>query len=114
MMMFDVTNTYVLKFNDDFYDPIMAGIKTSTIRDEPKPINKGDIIDVCFKPSERKRTIKILRHYAIKFNDINNDIAKREGYLHKTLLEHELKNIYPNLKSDDYIYVYEFMDATRL
>ena len=113
-MFFDVTNDYVLKFHDDFHNPIMRGVKISTIRDKPKPINKGDLIDVCFKPSERTRTIKILRHYAIKFNDINDDIANKEGYLHKDLLKHELKNIYPSIQPDDYIYIYEFIDTTRL
>lgn len=104
-----VNNNYILKFHDDFYTPIMDFVKVSTIRDEPKPINKGDLIEVCFKPSERLRTVRILNHYAIKFHDLTDDIAKKEGYLHRDLLKHELLNIYPELKPDDYIYIYEFI-----
>ena len=35
-------NDYVLKFHEDFYNPIIDEVKYSTIRDEPKPIDKGD------------------------------------------------------------------------
>ena len=103
-----VNNPYKLKFHDDFYNPILEGVKVATSRSEPKPIDKGDVIEVFFKPSNRKCKLKILKHYAIRFKDIDEDNAKSEGYLHEDLLKHELKNIYPDLKPNHYIYIYQF------
>lgn len=99
---------YVFKFHDDFYYPILQRVKTSTIRDSSKPVNINETVTGLFEPSGVKIRIKILKHYAVRFKDITSEIAEKEGYLHKDLLEHELHNIYPNLKDDDYVYIYEF------
>ena len=99
---------YVFKFHDDFWWPIINDIKTSTIRDSSKPVNIHETVTALFKPSGNKKEIKITKHYAVRFKDIDNEIAEKEGYLHDDLLKHELRNIYPNLKDDDYVYVYEF------
>lgn len=104
----EVNNSYQLKFDDDFYHPILAGYKVATSRSEPKPIGRGDVIEALFKPSDMTLKLEILRHYAIRFEDITSDVAKREGYVHEDLLKHELKNIYPDIRPQHYIYIYEF------
>lgn len=99
---------YVLRFNNDFYQPIMEEIKTSTIRAESKPLKIGDICYTYFPEIQTVMFLYITDHYAKKFQDLNKDDALTEGYLHEDLLKHELKNIYPEVDDDDYVYIYKF------
>lgn len=101
-------NDYVLKFHEDFYNPIIDEVKYSTIRDEPKPIDKGDYVFASFKPSNNAVLLRIIEHYAMKLKDLTRKEVHNEGYLHKDILKHELHHIYPNLKDDDYVYIYLF------
>lgn len=99
---------YTLKFNQDFLSPILEEIKTSTIRANSKPLNIGDICYAYFPEGTNAILVKITDHYAKKVQDLNKDDAFREGYLHEDLLKHELHNIYPDLKDNDYVYIYKF------
>ena len=99
---------YILKFNSSFYNPIMEEIKTSTIRDKSKPLNVGDICYAYFKDIQTVMFVLITDHYAKRVMDLNKDDALTEGYLHEDLLKNELKNIYPDLAREDYVYIYKF------
>lgn len=98
---------YVLKFNGDFYNPIIDSVKKSTIRDESKPLNIGDFVFAHFLP-DNVCIVRIDNHYSKKLKDLNEIEAKNKGYMHPDILRHELKNIYPNITDDDYLYIYEF------
>ena len=100
---------YVLKFNADFYQPIMEEIKTSTIRADTKPLKVGDVCYAYFPDIKTVMFLLITDHYAKKVHDLNKDDAYAEGYLHEDLLKHELRrNIYPELLDTDYVYIYKF------
>ena len=99
---------YILKFDKDFYQPIMEEIKTSTIRAASKPLNVGDICYAYFPDIQTVMFLLITDHYAKRLCDLNKEDALTEGYLHENLLKHELKNIYPHLEDHDYVYIYKF------
>lgn len=99
---------YILKFNSSFYNPIMEEIKTSTIRANSKPLNVGDICYAYFNDIQTVMFVLITDHYAKRVMDLNKDDALTEGYLHEDLLKNELKNIYPDLAREDYVYIYKF------
>lgn len=99
---------YVLKFHKDFYYPICDQYKITTIRRESKPLNIGDYCFADFIDSDKVLVLEICEHYAIKFKDLSKKEAEREGYNHPDLLKHELRNIYPDIKDDDYVYIYRF------
>ena len=98
---------YILKFNEDFYKPVIDEVTTSTIRGNSKPLNIGDYVYAQFS-EDNVCIIKITNHYAKRLKDLTIKEAEREGYKHVNLLKHELKNIYPNIKDDDYVYVYHW------
>ena len=99
---------YILKFNSDFYQPIIEKVKTSTIRASSKPLKIGDICYTYFPDIQTVMFLMITDHYARKLHDLNKNDALNEGYNHEDLLKRELKNIYPELKDDDYVYIYRF------
>ena len=102
------TSDYILKFHEDFYTPIREDIKTATTRADSKPLDIGDFVIATFLPSDKLLLLKIDGHYAMRLKDLDLHDAKQEGYLHEDLLKHELKTIYPDLKPDDYVYIYRF------
>ena len=99
---------YILKFHEDFYRPIAQRIKEATTRASSKPLNIDDFVIATFEPSDKLLLLRIDEHYAKRLKDLDNSEAKIEGYLHEDLLKHEIKNIYPNLKDDNYVYIYQF------
>lgn len=106
-MKFDDVSDYVLKFHKDFYNPIKTGDKVTTIRASSKPLNIDDFVFAYFPPDEALLFL-ITDHYAKQLKDLDYHEAICEGYKHPDLLKHELKNIYPNLKDNDYVYIYKF------
>lgn len=102
------TNDYILKFNEDFYNPIFDDIKKATIRADSKPLDIDDFVIATFQPSDKLLLLCIDEHYAMRLKDLSINEAKNEGYCHEDLLKHELKAIYPELKENDYVYIYKF------
>lgn len=104
----DINQDYVFKFHKDFYNPISEGVKTTTIRADSKPVVTGDYYKAVFNETNNCLVLEILEHYAIKYDDLSLNHAYNEGYIHTDLLKHELLNIYPDLTSNDYVYIYKF------
>lgn len=98
---------YILKFKKDFYEPIRDNVKKSTIRSESKPLNTNDFVFGYFG-EDKVCLLQITDHYARKFKDLTQIEAEKEGYKHVNLLKHSLKNIYPNLNVESYVYIYNF------
>lgn len=99
---------YILKFHEDFYQPIKSEIKEATTRASSKPLNIDDFVIATFEPSDKLLLLRIDNHYARRLKDLTRLEAKNEGYNHSDLLKHEIKNIYPELSDDDYVYIYQF------
>ena len=106
-----------LGFNNEFVNPVKEGVKTSTIR---KHFNGkiGDKIAAynadLFLPSFTNRSksfgyIKITQILYIRFDEINTEIARTEGYLHEDILKEELYAIYDDeLKDSTLLYYIQF------
>ena len=104
-------------FNREFVNAVKEGVKTSTIR---KHFNGkiGDKIEAynadLFLPSFSNRSksfgyIKITQILYIRFDEINKEIARTEGYLHEDILKEELYAIYDDeLKDSALLYYIQF------
>ena len=104
-------------FNREFVNAVKEGVKTSTIR---KHFNGkiGDKIEAynadLFLPSFTNRSksfgyIKITQIFYIRFDEINKEVARTEGYLHEDILKEELYAIYDDeLKDSALLYYIQF------
>ena len=101
-----------LKFYNEYVNSIKEGIKTSTIRTH-FDAQVGDILGAC--PSSSLKPfgfIKIKEIKYIRFDDIDKDIARTEGYLHEDFLKESLYGIYEDLEDSTLLYyiVFEFKE----
>lgn len=104
-------------FNREFVNAVKEGVKTSTIR---KHFNGkiGDKIEAynadLFLPSFTNRSksfgyIKITQILYIRFDEIDKEVARTEGYLHEDILKEELYAIYDDeLKDSTLLYYIQF------
>ena len=105
-----------LGFNNEFVNPVKEGVKTSTIRkhfngkigDKIEAYNADNIIleNLRCKPFGY---LKITCIEYIRFDEINKEIARTEGYLHEDILKEELYAIYDDeLKDSTLLYYIQF------
>ena len=105
-----------LGFNNEFVNPVKEGVKTSTIRkhfngkigDKIEAYNADNIIleNLRCKPFGYLK-ITIIEY--IRFDEINKEIARTEGYLHEDILKEELYAIYDDeLKDSTLLYYIQF------
>ena len=103
-------------FNREFVKAVKEGVKTSTIR---KHFNGkiGDKIEAynadLFLPSFTNRSksfgyIKITQILYIRFDEIDKEVARTEGYLHEDLLKETLYEIYDEIKPSTLLYYIQF------
>lgn len=101
-------STPVLNFDIIFWNLLENGIKTSTIR---RGLDKRLLIqNTTFKTDNPFGGMyKIIKVNRIRFDEITDEIAYKEGYLAASLLTAELQRIYNNeLKEDQLLYQIEF------
>lgn len=104
-----------LGFNEEYINPIKEGIKTSTIcrhfnakiGDKIHAYNADNIIfeNLRGKPFGN---LKITSIEYIRFDEINKEIARTEGYLHEDLLKETLYEIYDEIKPSTLLYYIQF------
>lgn len=106
-----------IRFNREFVNAVKEGVKTSTIR---KHFNGkiGDKIEAynadLFLPGFTNRSksfgyIKITQILYIRFDEIDKEVARTEGYLHEDILKEELYAIYDDeLKDSTLLYYIQF------
>lgn len=101
-----------LKFKSVFVNAIKEEIKTSTIRTnfDGKP---GDIVDARVLDQGMFGTLEfgqlhIRQVHRIRFDEIDKNIAKTEGYLHEDLLKEVLYDIY-DLEDSSLLYYIVFI-----
>ena len=101
-------NTPLLSFDIIFWGLLENGIKTSTIR---RGLDKRLLKpDATFKTNNHFGGLyKIIKVNRIRFDEIDDEIAYKEGYRAASLLTAELQRIYDNeLKEDQLLYQVEF------
>ena len=105
-----------LGFNNEFVNPVKEGVKTSTIRkhfngkigDKIEAYNADKVIlgNLRCKPFGN---LKITSIEYIRFDEINKEVARTEGYLHEDILKEELYAIYDDeLKDSTLLYYIQF------
>lgn len=95
----------ILDFKYYFNNALIEGLKTSTIRKHCN-FEVGDLFSIS--PRGVKIDFEVTKINRIRFDEIDNDIAFKEGYRHKDLLLHELESIYKDLTYDTLLYQIEF------
>ena len=109
----------IIKFHRKFEKPIIDGVKTSTIRMNFDGTS-GDIFECFIKKYniESIGKLRIKHVQRIRFDEINNEKAHTEGYLHEDLVKDELKNFYSNLNLSRssllYYITFEYIDTKPL
>ena len=97
-------------FKDEFVEPVEEGVKTSIVT--PYFDGKvGDLVEARSNLSTVKRCFGRLRIKGvtyIRFDDIDKNIARTEGYLHENLLKAELLRTYPDLEDSSLLYYVVF------
>lgn len=104
-----------LCFHGEYIEPIKEGLKTSTIRrhfdgkvgDE---IAAYETDTLLLGMSMFFGFLKIRSISYIRFDEIDKEIARTEGYLHEDLLKESLYKIYGDLEDSSLLYyiVFEF------
>jgi hypothetical protein len=103
-----------LKFNSEYFLPILRENKIQTTRNNDKGIDTGEIINARFINKQTgglydySIPIKITGIVQKRFKYLNNNDAFRENVSGVMQLRKDLKNIYPGLTEHQYIYCYIF------
>jgi hypothetical protein len=97
-----------LKFNKEYYMPILTGEKTQTLRKNRKRIRPGDIVRCVFPGTSMECKVKITKIGYKQFKYLNDEDAKLEGFESVDELKKVLMEIYPRLDKFDRLYYYRF------
>lgn len=101
----------LIKFNQEYYKPIVDGVKTQTMRLSAKRIDvqPGEICIAVF-PDGQELILRITEVGYKYFKSINDEDAKREGFGNADELKECLKDIYRDYYIDDHnrFYYYRF------
>lgn len=98
----------LFKFNKKYYNDIISGIKTQTIRKHNKKFKENQIVKAIFPGTEKECYIQITNTGYKQFKYIDDEDAKREGYKSVKELKSELLDIYPTLDNLTRIYYIRF------
>ena len=98
----------LLKFNKEYYNNIIDGIKTQTLRTSNKRLQVDEIVKAIFPGTELECIIRITDAGYKQFKYLNDEDAKLEGYDSLQDLKSDLTTIYPRLDAFDRLYYYRF------
>jgi len=97
-----------LKFNKEYYMPILAGEKTQTMRKNKKRVKPGEIIRAVFPGTDFTLKLKITKIGYKQLKQITDEDAQLEGYKTNDELKKALMTIYPRIDKFDRLYYYRF------
>ena len=107
-----------VNFNGEYYEPILNGNKTQTMRIPSSrwDVEEDDLVVANFKGREEKLLLCITKIGYKNFGSINDEDAKREGFGSAAELKHTLEEIYTRYTLQEYnrIYYYQFEVAGEL
>lgn len=98
----------LIKFNKEYYKPILKGLKTQTLRKSNKRLKEDEIVKAIFTGTTNECYIQITRTGYKQFKYLNEEDAKLEGYNTLEELKKDLLTIYPSLDNFDRLYYYQF------
>ena len=97
-----------LKFNKEYYMPILAGEKTQTMRRNKKRVRPDDVVLARFNGTDFTLKLKITKMGYKQMKYVNDDDAKREGFESAEELKKALTDIYPTIDNLTRLYWYQF------
>lgn len=97
-----------IKFNKEYYMPILTGEKTQTLRKNKKRIRPGETVRAIFPGTEMQCKLKITKIGYKQFKYLNDNDAELEGFENLDELKKALLSIYSNLDKFDRLYYYRF------
>ena len=96
-----------LTFDGEFKEALLSGRKTKTLRRFKPKVQPGDIVFVHSGGYVLgKARIKDVR--PIRLSEIDDELAKQEGFESKEELLRKLKEIYPDLSENDVLWLIDF------
>lgn len=98
----------LIKFNKKYYQNIIDGVKTQTIRKNNKRLQENEIVKAIFPGTELECKIQITDTGYKQFKYLNEEDAELEGYDNLNDLKNDLIKIYPTLDALTRIYYYRF------
>lgn len=98
----------LIKFNKEYYQLILDGKKTQTLRTSNKRLQVDEIIKAIFPGTSNELKIKITDIGYKQFKYLDEEDAMLEGYDSLDELKKDLLSIYPRLDNFDRLYYYRF------
>ncbi|MHA1860221.1 MAG: ASCH domain-containing protein [Candidatus Asgardarchaeia archaeon] len=96
----------LVNFDKRYVIPILLGVKKTTIRNELKYSVGEEVFLSANREIFAKARIK--RIEKIRFSEIDDSIAKMDGFNKAKHLKKTLKRYYPKLSEDSELYIYHF------
>lgn len=98
----------LIKFNKEYYQSIVDGIKTQTLRNKNKRLNEDEIVKAIFPGTDLEVILRITKTGYKQFKYLDEEDAELEGYNSLGELKKDLQEIYPSLDAFDRLYYYRF------
>lgn len=101
----------LVKFNQEYFQPVLDGSKTQTMRMAHKRLDvKADDEVIAIFPDGQELPLKITDTGYKAFKSINDEDAEREGFSSALELKNVLREIYKDFGVEDYnrFYYYRF------
>lgn len=97
----------LLKFDKKYYQMIVDGVKTQTLRNKNKRLVEGEIVKAIFPGTDLEVMLRITKTGYKQFKYLDDEDAELEGYNSIDELEEDLLSIY-SLDLFDRLYYYRF------
>lgn len=100
----------IVKFKKEYYDKIVTGKKTQTLRMARKKldVHENETCKAIFPGITKEALLHITKIGYKQFKSVDQEDAEREGYETLKELREDLKQIYPLLEPFDRLYYYQF------
>ena len=98
----------LLKFNKEYYKPILKGSKIQTLRKNNKKFKTDEKIKAIFPGTDKEILLQVTDTGYKQFKYLDEEDAKREGYDAVEELKSDLLDIYPLLDDMTRIYYIRF------
>ena len=100
----------IIKFKKEYYNNIVNGKKTQTLRMARKrlDVHEDQTVKAIFPGTTKEILLHINKIGYKQFKSVDQEDAEREGYKTLRELREDLKKIYPLLEQFDRLYYYRF------
>ena len=99
----------ILKFNTQFYNDIINGKKTQTLRKSNKRLVEDELVKAVFNGTDKECTLKITKSDYKRFGDLTAEDAELEGCSSLDELKEILYKLYPRISNLQRLYYYRFV-----